>query len=259
MNTMRGITLTALALLLGACKDAPTFPGLEIDSNPAAAEAAMEVASAQTVIEDRLATASGNEATRTRRREGDTLPPARRPGDPVRPERPDTARTRPDDPRRPEERRPDNSRAELAVALGAKAIDLAGRLLADHGADEEQKRLYQNAQELQRKAEAALAEGRIDSAVQLAEAASQMALKSVVRPGGITEAEARMIHEVAGDLLEKAKSAVAADPSDFKRHLLKVAEELYREGTEKLKDGRDESRGVVPLWKSAIISSFLVG
>ena len=78
-------------------------------------------------------------------------------------------------------------------------------------------------------------------------------------PGGITAEEARMIHGLAADLLPEAKAAVAANPTALRRHLLKVAEELFRKGSDQVTDAQASTRGVVPLWKSAVISSFLIG
>ena len=231
----------ALTLVVGACKDVPTFPGLETEASVAQVEAAMDLATTQTqtVVNDRL-TRAGIDTTRTRR-------PS------------DTTRARPADPKRPVERPDAGDRARLAVALGGEAIELAERLLKEHGTDPERSRLLDDAKELERKAEAALKEGHDAAAVALAENAGQMALKAVVLPGGVSEEEARMIHDLAANLLEQAKAAVASDPTELKRHLLGIAEELFRSGTEQLKDPRDESRGVVPLWKSAQISSYLIG
>ena len=39
----------------------------------------------------------------------------------------------------------------------------------------------------------------------------------------------------------------------------KVAEELFRKGSDQVTDAQASTRGVVPLWKSAVISSFLIG
>jgi hypothetical protein len=182
-----------------------------------------------------------------------------------RPQRPDTTRpTRPDTirptrPTRPEPHRPnDRGRVELAVALGAEAVEMAARLLEPR-ADEQQKRLLAEARELQRQAEAALKEGHEGRAMELAEAASQTALKAVVLPGGITDQEARMIHDLAQDLLRQAAEAVKSDPTEMKRHLLSVAEQLFREGTEHLSGPRGSERALATLWKSAAISSWLIG
>jgi hypothetical protein len=250
MKTVRGITLTALALLVGACQDAPTFPDLKPETSEAEQAVALDQAAAQvvTTLDEQLA-----------RGPVDSTVTSRRPQRPAstRPTRPDTAR--PSRPTRPEPHRPhDRGRVELAVALGAEAVEIAARLLEPR-ADEQQKRLLAEARELQRQAEAALKEGHESRAMELAQAASQTALKAVVLPGGITDQEVRIIHDVAEDLLRKAKAAVERDPTAMKRHLLSVAEQLFREGTEHLSGRRGSERALAALWKSAAISSWLIG
>ena len=252
MKTTRGLTLTALALMMAACQDAPTFPALEIETSQATVETAMDQAAtlAQAVVEESLADVPSDSVIvrpTDRRRPDDHRPDRRRPDD----HRPDG--------RRPDDRRPDRGRAELAVALSGEAVALASRLLQEQGADEEQKRLLQKAEELHRKAEAALEEGRDAAAVDLAHAATVTSLKALVLPGGITAEEARMIHDLAADLLPQARAAVAANPTALNRHLLAVAEKLFRQGSDKLSDPDRSTRGVVPLWKSAVISSYLIG
>ena len=240
MKTVRGITLLALALVLAGCQDDPTFP--ESESNEAAQAAALDQAAlqVQATLDEQLArgpvdtTSVRRDSTRTR---------------------PDTSSTRPT---RPDQQRPDDrGRVELAVALGGESVEIAARLLAN-GADEHQKRLLSEARELQRQAEAALKEGQDRRAMELAEAAGQTALKAVVLPGGVTKEEARLVHDVARDLLRDATAAVKNDPTELKRHLLSVAEQLFREGSDQL-DGRGWERALVSLWKSAAISSWLIG
>ena len=58
-----------------------------------------------------------------------------------------------------------------------------------------------------------------------------------------------MIHDLAAELLEEARSAVASDPSEVKEHLLALAERLFERGSEQLSNGH--LRGVVALWKAA--------
>ena len=262
MKTTRGLTLTALVLMTAACEDVPTFPALEIEPNEAAVETAIDLADAlsQSVVEagladlpsDSLAPVPPDSIGLDRRHPSDRRPDARRPDD----RRPNDRRP---DARRPDDRRPDRGRAELAVALSGQAVSLATRLLQEHGADEEQERFLMHAEEQHRKAKAALEEGREVLAVELAQSATKTSLKAVVLPGGITAEEARMVHGLAADLLREAKVAVAANPTALNRHLLKVAEELFRKGSDKVTDAQASTRGVVPLWKSAVISSFLIG
>ena len=292
MKTTRALTLTALVLMTAACEDVPTFPALEIEPSEATVETAMDLAYvlSQAVVDAGLADVPSDSLTTSptdsiqpgdrrpdARRPNDRRPDARRPDD-RRPDarrpddrRPDARRPddrrpdarRPDDrrpdARRPDDRRPDRGRAELAVALSGQAVALATRLLHEQGADEEQKRLLMHAEEQHRKAKAALQEGREALAVELAQSATKTSLKAVVLPGGITEEEARMIHSLAANLLPEAQEAVAANPTALNRHLLKVAEELFRKGSHQVTDAQASTRGVVPLWKSAVISSYLIG
>lgn len=238
MTKMRGITLAALVLGAAACQDVPTFPepaGAAASAQAAALDAA--TASVQAAIEGRL-TAAARDTSVARRR--------------------DTTIARPN---RPEPPQPRRGRVELAVQLGAEAVDLAERLLAG-GADEQQQRLLAEAKEFERKSVEALEEGRDEAAVQMADAAEKTALKAVVLPGGITKEEARLIHDAAADVLAKARSAVQADPTEIKRHLLEVAEQLFRDGSAELGDGagrRGLEHALAELWKSATISSWLLG
>src|SRR5688500_11610439 len=99
MKTTRGITLTALAVLTGACQDAPTFPRLEKEPSEAAVGAALEQGAeqAQSVLEEALARLPGDsvrpkpdrprpdrDTTDTRRDPSDA-----RPHRPARPDRPE--------------------------------------------------------------------------------------------------------------------------------------------------------------------------
>ena len=173
MKTTRGLTLTALDLMTAACEDVPNFPALEIESSEAAVETAMDQAYALSlsvvdagladVPSDSLTTSPTDSIPADSLRPYDRRPDARRPND----RRPDARRSddRRPDARRPDDRRPDRGRAEVAVALSGQAVALATRLLHEHGADEEQKRLLTHAEEQHRKAKAALQEGREAAAV----------------------------------------------------------------------------------------------
>ena len=175
MKTTRGLTLTALVLMTAACEDVPTFSALEIESSEAAVETAMDLAYALSlsvvdagladVPSDSLTTSPTDSIPADSLRPYDRRPDARRPND----RRPDARRPddRRPDARRPDDRRPDRGRAEVAVALSGQAVALATRLLHEHGADEEQKRLLTHAEEQHRKAKAALQEGREAAAVEL--------------------------------------------------------------------------------------------
>ena len=78
--------------------------------------------------------------------------------------------------------------------------------------------------------------------MELAQSATKTSLKAVVLPGGITAEEARMIHSLAADLLRQAEAAVAANPTALNRHLLKVAKELFRKGSDQVTDAQASTR-----------------
>ena len=79
------------------------------------------------------------------------------------------------------------------MVLGGEAVELAERLLAG-GADGDQKRFLQDAKEFQRKAEAALKEGRDDLAMQMADAAEKTALKAVEQVTYCYDLHATLLH-----------------------------------------------------------------
>lgn len=164
-------------------------------------------------------------------------------------------RGRAGDRRRDGRRHPD--RVGLAVELGGTAVALATRILDAHGADEAQLRLLDSAAGFQRRAEAALAAGQLDRAVALAERACWTALKAVVLPGGVTDEEARFIHDLAADLLVEARAHVASGGSSVEAVLLRWAEHFFEVGSAQLERGH--IRGVAALWKSAVVSAWIVG
>ncbi len=147
-------------------------------------------------------------------------------------------------------------RAELAVALGATAVELAERLL-DNRTDVAQERLLATAHEFLQKAREAFDAGHYARAVHFADWASWSALKAVVLPGGITEEEQRAMLELAKELHEDAVVAVGDAPTELQRHLLEMAGRLIEAGEEALNQGH--VRGVAALWRSAVISSWLIG
>jgi hypothetical protein len=160
-------------------------------------------------------------------------------------------RTRPSD-----QRRPDLDRFGIVVELSGTAVGLAGRILDEQGADEEQKRLLRAAQLQQRKAVAALAQGDTERAVAYAIDACWTALKAIVLPGGVTEEEVRFIHDLAHDLLEEAILTVG-DSRSIDQTLLDWAVQFYVVGAQQLEEG--QVRGVASLWKAAIISAHIIG
>ena len=253
MKTPRALTLMALALIAGGCENGPTLPEVGTEFGPDAevqAAAALDQGAAQALamVEESLGQLPDGVLADGR--------PDRARTDSIQ-RRDPTDRVRPND-RRPDDRRPDRDRrAKLAVALGAEAVALAERLLEGTDPSPGQLRHLEHAQQLQRRAEAAFDEGRHTAAAELAHGAQIAALKAVVLPEGVSEQEARAIHDLAADLLERARRAVAADPSEVKRHLLGLAERLFEKGSAQIAGG--SMRGVVALWKSAALSSFLIG
>jgi HEPN domain-containing protein len=232
-----------------ACEDGPTLPeGADAEAQAAAAldQGAIQ---AQALVEQSLGSMPEGElpAGRRDRREPDRT-------------RPDSLRQRPDSLARPDavRHRPEPSRrAELAIALAGESIELAERLLEGTEPNAEQLRHLEHAKGFLRRAEQALEAGHPVSAIELAEAAQIAALKAVVLPRGVSDEEARAIHDLAKELLEQARAAVGGDATEIERHLLALAHSLFEAGSRQLANG--SVRGVVALWKSAALSSFLIG
>ncbi len=151
------------------------------------------------------------------------------------------------------------SRAEIAVALGAEAVELAKRLLNDQvvAADTEQQDFLATAEEFLAQARRALEAGADLRAAHLAHLAQWWALKAVVLPGGITNEEARFILGLAETLLAEARAAVGPEATPLEEALLSRAARFLERGKEALGNGR--CRGMGALWQSAVISSYLIG
>lgn len=143
---------------------------------------------------------------------------------------------------------------ETSVALGASAVALATRLLDEQGADEEQLLYLEAAAEYQRAAEAALDAGDLGRAIHLSNLAEWSALKAVVLPGGVTDEEARAMLELAESLYA---DAAAGDLTEQQVVLLQRARTLIDHGAAALEAGT--VRGVVPLWRAAVICFWIVG
>jgi hypothetical protein len=153
--------------------------------------------------------------------------------------------------------RPFPDRAGLAVEFAGSAVALAGRILDEKGATPPQLELLDAAEEFLRKAEAALAEGDHGRAVGFAEKACWTALKAVVLPHGVSVEEARMIHEVAEELLEAARAEVGDGGDSVESVVFGWAVRFFEIGSAQLEGG--SVRAVAPLWKSAILSAWIVG
>lgn len=178
---------------------------------------------------------------------------------------------------RPDDRLRD--RARLRVALAGSAVRLAQRLLWSVSVDVEpdlttdlrgdvavdvaslhdvQNRHLQLAKKQLAMAERALAAGRFARAVHFAELATWSALKAVVLPGGVNEADARRILWVAETLFERACPPVISDAaSDLLRdRLCARSGRLLQKGKMMLEEGK--IRGIGTLWQSAVISHWLI-
>jgi len=158
-------------------------------------------------------------------------------------------------------------RARLAVDLARTAVALAERLIStdevpdrDLGASDvgdHQNRWLAHAHRMLELAERALEAGNYARAVHFAYHAQWSALKAVILPGGITEEELQAMTVVAHNLYEQAQEAVGDDPSELEARLLAIAGRLIARGTRMLEEGYP--RGVAPLWRGAVISSWLIG
>jgi len=157
-------------------------------------------------------------------------------------------------------------RARLAVALGGSAVSLAERLIAadvvptdvaEGDVDHHRNRWLAHAHRMLEMAEQALAHGRFARAVHFAQHAQWSALKAVILPGGITTEELRAMVGLAETLHEQAKAALGEDPTELELRLFERAGRLIEIGIEKLEAGH--KRGVAALWRSAVISHWLIG
>ncbi len=151
------------------------------------------------------------------------------------------------------------SRAEIAVALGAEAVELAKRILSEQEevTDTEQGDLLATAEEFLAQARRALEAGEEARAAHLAHQAQWWALKAVVLPEGITDEDARAVLSLAETLLGGAKTAVGPEPTQLQAALLTKAARMLEHGKTNLSNGK--CRGIGALWQSAVISSYLLG
>lgn len=167
----------------------------------------------------------------------------------------DRDRTRDRD--RAQDRRAVVDRVGLAVELGGTAVSLATRILDEQGAEPAQLSLLESASEFESKAVEALADGDGARAAAFAVKACWTALKAVVLPGGVSEEEARMIHDLAQELLVSARAQVEASGTPQEVVLLGWAERFFEVGSGRLTSG--SVHGVAALWKCAVIAAWIVG
>lgn len=150
--------------------------------------------------------------------------------------------------------------ADLAVALGAEAIELATRLLDEAVATAEQAEqddLLATALEFQAQAQTALEAGELARAAHLARLAQWWALKALVLPDGVTDEEVQSMLDLAASLLQDAREAVGAEPDSLQTLLLEKAARMLEAGAANMENGT--CRGIGALWQVAVISSYLIG
>ncbi len=143
--------------------------------------------------------------------------------------------------------------AEIYVQLGGTAVSLATRLLDEQNPVDEQLRFLDEAKEYQREAEAAYADGDYRRAAHLADLAIWTSLQAVVLPD-VTEEEARAMLELATSQYE---AALATAPEGDEATLLERARLLLEKGGTMLEAGAP--RGVGALWRSAVVSTWVIG
>ena len=234
MNTMamgarmRTVTAMVLGMILVACDntEGPAEPLMESGAESAAAEVLLDQAALSLESMEQEMDAEVD-------RERDRDPDRRRDG------------------------RPFPDRAGLAVELAGSAVTLAGRILTEQGATPPQVALLDSAEEFLRKAQTAAEAGDPARAIGFAEKACWTALKAVVLPEGVSEEEVRMIHDLAAELLEAAWAEVGDGGDGIESVVFGWAVQFFQAGSAQLEGG--ELRAVAPLWKSAILSAWIVG
>ncbi|MDX1494448.1 MAG: HEPN domain-containing protein [Longimicrobiales bacterium] len=156
-----------------------------------------------------------------------------------------------------------DDRARLEVAFAGVSIQLAERLIASDAAASDveiadrQNRWLRHAHRMLELAQRALENGRWGRAVHFAHHAQWSALKAVILPGGVTEAELRMMVEVAAHLLEEAEASLGDDATELQMRIFNRAADLYETGVRRLEAG--QKRGVAALWRSSTMSAWLIG
>ena len=144
--------------------------------------------------------------------------------------------------------------AELSVALGASAVALATEVLSGQEPDTAQLRYLAAATAYQEAAEAALEAGDLGRANQLSDLAEWTALKAIVLPGGVTMEEAEAMATLAQELYA---DAAEGDLTDLQAVLLRRAADMIAHGLAALE--ANSVRGVVPLWRAAVICAWILG
>lgn len=153
--------------------------------------------------------------------------------------------------------RPSLDRAGLAVDFADSAVELASELLREAGGgDTAQTTLLARAQGQADGAQAALEAGRSAAAMRLAHGAVATAMKAWILPGGVSEEEVRLVQATAEEMLREA-TGVVGSADDLPAQVLSWAQTFFDRGMEKIAAG--QPRGVVALWRSAVLSHWLIG
>jgi HEPN domain-containing protein len=159
--------------------------------------------------------------------------------------------------------RPD--RARLAVSLAETAVALAERIIAAHDVPvrdavtdvaDRRNRWLAHAKRMLARAELALENGHYARAAHFAWHAHWSALKAVILPGGVTEAEIEAMIRIADELYAQAEAALGDDASELERRLFQQAGRLIELGKTKLEEGNE--RGVAALWRASVICAWLL-
>ncbi|GMR12581.1 MAG: hypothetical protein BMS9Abin29_0771 [Gemmatimonadota bacterium] len=146
--------------------------------------------------------------------------------------------------------------ARLAVAMANTAVQLASRLLDGRDVSARQLHLLEAAARLAAGASEALEAGRFRAAAMLGHKAVNTSLWAVVAPE-VTEDEVRMVKDLAEEMLEAARAALAASPDEALQLLLSRAVAGYEFGLAKLEAG--DLRGISLLWKAAVVGAVIAG
>jgi hypothetical protein len=156
-------------------------------------------------------------------------------------------------------------RARLAVSLAETAVSLAERLIAADDvpvratltdAAPRRNRWLRHAHHMLEHSQKALANGYYARAVHFAQLAHWSALKAVILPGGITEAELRAMVDLAEELYAQAEVAIGDDPTELELRLFNRAGRLIELGKTKLEAGN--KRGVAALWRASVLCAWLL-
>ena len=156
-------------------------------------------------------------------------------------------------------------RARLAVSLAETAVALAERIIAagdvpvrDDVSDvsDHQNRWLAHAQRLLERAQQALENGNFARAAHFAQHAHWAALKAVILPGGITEAEIEAMIALADELYAQAGEALGDDATELELRLFNRAGRLIELGKARLEEGH--KRGVAALWRASVICAWLL-